>query len=66
MELQLPTQKLLQGMESDARYVVVRRCFAGKLEYLGKVESLKDFLEYREICGFDKSDIAFQDWKPKK
>lgn len=58
-------RSLLKSMESDERYVVVRLCIASQREYLGRVSSLKEFEEYRDCCGFDKSDIAIQDWKPQ-
>ncbi|RAR50527.1 UNVERIFIED_CONTAM: hypothetical protein C7454_12248 [Acidovorax defluvii] len=56
--------KMLKRMESNERYVVVRLCVANQIQYLGRVSSLKEFEEYRECCGFEKSDIAVQDWKP--
>ena len=55
---------VLKRMESNERYVVVRLCVANQIQYLGRVSSLKEFEEYRECCGFEKSDIAVQDWKP--
>lgn len=57
-------RNLLKRMESNERYVVVRLCVANQIQYLGRVSSLKEFEEYRECCGFEKSDIAVQDWKP--
>lgn len=57
-------RKMLKRMESNERYVVVRLCVANQIQYLGRVSSLKEFEEYRECCGFEKSDIAVQDWKP--
>lgn len=57
---------MLQSMESNERYVVVRRCYANQIQYLGRVSSLKEFDEYRNCCGFDKADIGVQDWNPDK
>ena len=56
---------MLKGMCSNERYVVVRLCFGNKLEYVGRVATVKDFLEYRRCCGSDPADIALQDWKPQ-
>lgn len=58
-------RSLLKSMEGDERYVVVRLCIGSQRQYLGRVSSLKEFEEYRDCCGFDKSDIAIQDWKPQ-
>jgi len=58
-------RSLLKNMSSSERYVVVRLCFGNKIEYVGRVSTIKEFLEYRRFCGSDPSDIAFQDWKPK-
>ena len=55
---------MLKSMENNERYVVVRLCIANEIQYLGRVSSLKEFEEYRECCGFEKSDIAVQDWSP--
>ena len=57
-------RKMLKSMESNERYVVVRLCIANHIQYLGRVSSLKEFEIYRDSCGFEKSDIAVQDWKP--
>ncbi|MBX9722992.1 MAG: hypothetical protein K2X81_16435 [Candidatus Obscuribacterales bacterium] len=57
--------KMLKSMESKERYVVVQLCIANQIQYLGRVSSLKEFEEYRDCCGFEKSDIAIQDWMPK-
>ena len=63
-EAEMKRLNLLKSMESKERYVVVRLCVANQIQYLGRVSSLKEFEEYSECCGFEKSDIAVQDWKP--
>ena len=54
---------MLNPMSSDDRYVVVRLCIAGQIQYLGRAPTLAEFERYRARCGFDKSDIAYMDTK---
>lgn len=54
---------MLNPMSSDDRYVVVRLCIAGQIQYLGRVSTLAEFEQYSACCGFEKSDIAYIDTK---
>lgn len=51
----------LQSMQSTGRYVVVRHCVAGQIQYLGRVSTLQEFETYKTCTGFDPRDIAIQD-----
>lgn len=54
---------MLNPLSSDDRYVVVRLCIAGQIQYLGRVPTLAEFERYRACCGFGKTDIAYMDTK---
>lgn len=56
---------MLQPMESKLRYVVVRLCFGNNIQYVGRVKTVKDFMDYREFSCYEKSSLLLQDWNPE-
>lgn len=55
---------MLQSLSrTDVPYVVLRLCNAGKIEFLGRVATRQEFEQYRNDCGFDKSDIVLQEYR---
>lgn len=53
----------LQPMErNDLPIVVIRLCFGGRREYLGRVASLDDLAEYKSCSGFRPGDITHETW----
>jgi hypothetical protein len=54
---------VLQSMDRvDLNLVVIRKCYAGQIQYLGRVLNHAEFEQYRKDCGFDPLDIAVQAW----